>query len=276
MTEFQVERAAEEALTAHGLAALPVDPFGLARLEHIRVAPGRYGGSFDGRIEFRGSPEDGDFYLFYEEAAPPRRPASRVRFSVAHELGHYFLPAHRDYLVSGQWHGTHARLLRSHRVEREADWFAAALLMPRRRFVEQARHRAADFCTLADLAVLADRVFCTSLTSTVLRYVQLNFAPCGVLLSDRERVIFATRSDCLRLAVPGGADHIPARSLTGRLRADERRCRPMWCRGFIDAGIWFDGLGRRAVWEDVKVLGRTGRILTYLALPTTMSSGSGR
>ena len=56
MTESQIERLAEEVLAAHGLTAPPVDPFALARLEGVRLAPGRYDGCFDGRIEYRTAP----------------------------------------------------------------------------------------------------------------------------------------------------------------------------------------------------------------------------
>jgi hypothetical protein len=189
LTPSQIERAAEQVLAAHRATGLPVDPLALARLEDIRLAPGRYGGCFEGRIEYRGDTAGGRVLIFYEEEAPPRRPASRVRFSVAHELGHYFLPPHRQYLFSGHWHGRHAAFLLNRRLEREANYFAGALLMPRERFIECARRRSGGLCTLRDLAYLAGHVFQTSLTSTAIRY--MSFAP-------KELATFATRSE------PGG------------------------------------------------------------------------
>jgi hypothetical protein len=271
VTECQVEKLAEEVLAAHSIVRLPVDPLALANLERIQLAPGRYGGHFDGRIEYRTCQNGGTFFLFYEEADPPRRPKSRVRFSVAHELGHYFLPSHREYLVSGEWYGKRPQVLRSRRVEREADWFAAALLMPRQPFIQHARHRRTEFCSLGDLSYLADRVFQTSLTSTVLRYVQLNFAPCCTVLSDANRVLYCARSECLRQAGNTWVDSVPACSLTGRLRARQAGCRPTWARGFTDATVWLQDAHHDLIWEEVKVLGNTGRMLTYLVLPAGSS-----
>ena len=84
MIESRIERLAEDVLAAHNMTRPPVDPLAVARLERIRLAPGRYDGCFDGRIEYRSTVKGGRFYLFYAEEDPPRRPLSRVRFSVAH------------------------------------------------------------------------------------------------------------------------------------------------------------------------------------------------
>ena len=53
-------------------------------------------------------------------------------FSVAHELGHYFLPGHIDaVLADGDVHESRAGFASGDRYEMEADHFAATLLMPR-------------------------------------------------------------------------------------------------------------------------------------------------
>jgi hypothetical protein len=263
MTESRIEQLAEQVLDAHGVAGLPVDPLALARLEEIRLAPGRYGGCFDGRIEYRNRSEGGGrFYLFYEEGQRPRR----VRFSVAHELGHFFMPQHRGYLVSGVWHGSRSEFVSSRRLEREADWFAAALLMPRQPFVEHLHRRGSYLCTLGQLADLADRVFHTSLTSTAIRYAQLNFAPCCVVLSEHGRVLFGIRSEEMRRRELGWISRVPAESVTGRLWADRAAGRAGTYAGVVDTGIWFAGRGPGLLREEARVLGRTGRTLTYLVL----------
>ncbi len=57
------------------------------------------------------------------------------RFSVAHELGHYFLPGHVDAVFDSRGiHESHAGFGSADRYELEADHFAAALLMPRQMF----------------------------------------------------------------------------------------------------------------------------------------------
>jgi hypothetical protein len=267
MTESRIERLAEAVLATHGLSGLPVDPLALARLERILLAPGDYDGCFDARIQYRRTRRGGGFFLFYAEAQLPRRPASRVRYTVAHELGHYFLPGHRDYLLSGRWLGARTDHVASRRLEREANWFAAALLMPRRPFIEHLQRRVGGSrCRLDDLAVLAGRVFQTSLTSTAVRYAQLNFAPCCVVLSEGTQMRFSVHSEEMRLRGLGWVEHIPEGSITGQLLAARAAGKRARISGQVSAAIWFGEVSSQPVWEEVKVLGGTGRALTLLQL----------
>jgi hypothetical protein len=271
MTESRIERLSEEILEAHGLAGPPVDPLALARRERIALAPGRYRG-FEARIEYWEEARGGRFYLFYAEAEPPRRPASRVRFSLAHEVGHYYLPDHHDYLVSGDWRGRRRRFVAVRRLEREADWFAAALLMPRREFARRVLALGRP-CRLGDLARLAGQVFQTSLLSAALRYAQLNFAPCCVVVSRGGELPYGRPSDELRRRDPGPVAGIPAESVTGRLLAARAAGKAARDRGVVAAGVWFGRGGDRPLWEEVRVLGGTGLVLTYLALDEDADSG---
>lgn len=264
MTESQIERAAEQVLTAHGLTGLPVDPLAVARLENIRLAPGSYAGAFEGRIEYRRSGDRGHFYLYYAGEEAGHRPASRVRFSVAHELGHFFLPTHRRYLLSGRWFGRRSGFLSVRRLEREADYFAGALLMPRERFVEHAQGRGGGRCGLADLAGLARDVFKTSLTSTAIRYAQLNFAACCVVLSERGRVLFAVRSEEMKrlgLCWLGG---VPGDSVTAGVVSSTHNGSTPNAQGAVDAGVWFGAWWSGRLREEARVLGPNGRVLTLL------------
>jgi hypothetical protein len=68
---------------------------------------------------------------------PPKKPRStplgRRRFTAAHELGHFLL--HRDRMIGGRWMGDTRETIREEGsnaadMEREADRFAAELLMP--------------------------------------------------------------------------------------------------------------------------------------------------
>jgi len=66
----------------------------------------------------------------YRIVLPDFTPVTRDRFSVAHELGHYFL----HYPIVKKPMKAHRR--GSNRVEWEANWFAASLLMPELEFRE--------------------------------------------------------------------------------------------------------------------------------------------
>ena len=53
------------------------------------------------------------------------------RFSIAHELGHYFLDGHIDHILPKDGvHTSHAGFVSADPYELEADQFAAGLLMP--------------------------------------------------------------------------------------------------------------------------------------------------
>lgn len=264
MTVEEIEQFAQEVLLAHELEALPVDPYLIARLEKIALLPGRYDDCFDGRIEYHRRATGGRFVLFYAEAAPRVRPEGRVRFSVAHELGHFYLPQHRQYLVSGLWHGSRAGFVSEKPLERQADYFAAALLMPRSKFMEQVRRKNYQ-CSLADLGRLAEQIFQTSLLSTAMRYVELDVEPCCVVLSRAGHVAFTRSSDELRRLGLGWIDkgsRVPPTSVTVRKLKPTSFER---VEGGIDSDIWFEDKRPYALWEEAINLGYTGLTLTFLA-----------
>lgn len=92
---------------------------------------------YGGKVEYcnEDTPEtlkvfQGGFVIYL----PGSTSAARDNFTVAHELGHYFL--HTD--TSGDGEITHQRQ-GSSPSEWQANWFAAELLMPRELFFEVAR-----------------------------------------------------------------------------------------------------------------------------------------
>lgn len=108
--------------------------------------------------------------------ADPRR----RRFSIAHELGHLELHSKRASLAIcltddiDSWHGNADRAM-----EREANEFAGALLMPARFFVPPSQGRDPSLNLIGDLA----DTFNTSLTATAIRYVCFCEEPVVVVFS---------------------------------------------------------------------------------------------
>lgn len=257
-----LEQAAKEVLEIHRVPEdVAVNPFALAKLERIHLAPGTYDDCFDGRIEYRGAGPKGRFFLFYALRGP-RRPEGKVRFSVAHELGHYFLPRHRDFLISGKWHGSTTGFVSDRKTEREADYFAAALLMPEARFTAEVRKKAHGICDLRNLIDLADRVFETSIISTVIRYTHLNFEPCAVVLSRAGKILYIIASDDMKLVGLGWVDRgarVPALSVTARATAappppDLYGARDL-VRDGVEAEVWYPERRPRRLWEEVHRFG---------------------
>jgi hypothetical protein len=259
-----IEAAAEEVVQALEVPNGPVDPFAIAEQEGIRLAPGNYDGCFDSRIEYHKKNAVGRFILFYGEEDGPWRPEGRVRFSIGHELGHYYLAAHREFVLTGVWHDSHTGFVSDQKTEREADLFAAALLMPRTRFIEEVQLRCGGKCAMKDLERLASNVFRTSLTSTAIRYVQMDREPCAVIVSANGRVKSAIISQSMRSR---GLTYIPRGSAVPSVTAatqvsDSRRV----AMGSQSSDVWFPEKQRAVpLWEEARQLGGTKLILTLLA-----------
>lgn len=264
LTDREIEEQSQEILRSLDRWYLPVDPLAIAEEEEIELAPGEYSEGFDARIEYLTDVRS--FVLYYRDIGPGRT-AGRVRFSVAHELGHYYL--HRDYLLAGHAHDSQADFRSRDSKEQEADEFAARLLMPRELFVNEVRRFRQRICTLAELCQLADRVFETSVTSTVRRYCQCDIEPCCLVVSDGGAVKWAVASEDMRRLGMGYVEFgtaVPRMSKTAALweGADGGANEPV--EGEVAAPVWFSRPYRSRLWEEAMLLGRTGLALTYLTV----------
>ena len=271
MTEHEIEQAAGEILKAHAIKSVPIDPLHIACLEGITLLTGSYDNCFDSRLEYRCSRGQGRFYLFYVSEKESGYTEGRIRFSIAHELGHFYLPEHRKFLLSGHWHGSHVGFVSHKQTEREADLFAAALLMPKDEFVRQVDIKSDHICTFADLETLAANVFRTSLTSTVIRYCNFDFEPCCAVLSENGRVLYSYASYSMMRQGLGYVKKntaVPATSVTGCLLSENLTAAPkkMEKQGRLYSDVWFERKQTAHMWEEVRILGRTGFMLTFIVL----------
>jgi hypothetical protein len=269
MKEAEIERLAQDVIDAYEISTPPVDPLLIGKKEGIILLSGDYDGCFDGRIEYRKKEDQGKFYLFYTEERPYSRTEGRVRFSVAHELGHYYLPNHREYLLSGSHHNSHSGFISGKDVEHEADLFAASLLMPEFMYKGIVEKKGGKVCSLPELADLATNVFKTSLTSTAIQYVHFCFEPCCVVLSRDGRVLYSRASEDMKYRgyywIKRGTP-VPSPSVTRQVIEAPTKGESPRSEGSVDTDVWFEGRSTRALWEEVKVLGRTGLVLTLLSL----------
>ena len=135
------ERLAEIAELAEAVAdehcpSGRVEPEAIARAKRIRASFGQYGEAFDGMLEHKAE----RFHIFCNLARVDRPDAPRARFTLAHELGHYYLDEHRNALSAGRTaaHRSQCEYESPNLAEQEADHFAANLLMPQARFLAKA------------------------------------------------------------------------------------------------------------------------------------------
>jgi len=114
---------AENKLKKYGLYTLPVDLFSLLEKEDISLY--RKDSSEDGVSGMLVRIGD-DFCIAYSTYY---QNSGFERFSIAHELGHYFLDDHPYINIDGL-HKSDAGFVSQNRYEQEADIFASGLLMP--------------------------------------------------------------------------------------------------------------------------------------------------
>ncbi|BDL39031.1 hypothetical protein MSPGM_16210 [Methylorubrum sp. GM97] len=166
-------------------------------------------------------------------ASPGRR-----RFTVAHEIAHYLL--HRDRIPPQGIYCKEEDVSRraGKDIEKEADTFAAALLMPFHDLRRQIDPKAKP--TLADLGGLAER-YGVSLTAAILRWLEVTERRSLMVVSTEGYALWARSSEPAfksgRFIRTSGAPHeIPAGA--GASRPDLAEA----CRAGIShpSGIWFD------------------------------------
>jgi Zn-dependent peptidase ImmA (M78 family) len=251
---------AERVVRDHAITALPVDPVAIAERHDIEVVakPAAHGGVSGMLIR-----HDDQFCIAY--ATHIESPGFR-RFSIAHELGHYFLAGHIDaVLATGSVHESRAGFLSSLDYELEADRFAARLLMPHALFSAALRRAGEGPEAVESLATTC----VTSLPATAIRYAECTREPVAIIVSTGNSIDFCCMSAALKEA--DGIDWIrrnqpvPCSSVTHAFNRDPERVRRAE-RAAGESGLqdWCGGNLRRTVSEDVIGLGRYGKTLTIL------------
>lgn len=258
---FGAELQAHDVLKNLEISSLPVNPFAVADRKDIAyqekssLQPGISGCLM----------KVGDaFGILYSS-----RFASEgfKRFTVAHELGHYFLPGHTEALFGKgqQCHYSESGFISDNKYEREADSFAAVLLMPKLLFKTACGGSGQGLDaiqTLADLCV-------TSLTATAIRFAKLCDEPVAVVCSMGDRIQFAFMSKPLQdmrgLTWIRKNSGLPSGTATARFNRDEDNVKlgkRISSTSTVDT--WFDGNCTAEINEEVVGLGDYGKTLTVL------------
>lgn len=164
-----------EAVAEEHCPAQKVMPEQIAVAKRITVSFGSYANAFDGLLEHKG----GRFHIYCNLDRVANRASARARFTLAHELGHFYIDEHRNALKAGRVpsHGSFCEYESKNPAEQEADHFASNLLMPSERFLRQAKSSPIGLATIMSLA----NRFGTSITSTAVRYADLSIKPSVVV-----------------------------------------------------------------------------------------------
>lgn len=243
-----------------------VEPAKILEAEGLTFCYGNYLDCFDGLLEQKA----GRFHVFCNLDRVGHASSGRAQFTVAHELGHYFIDEHRNALSAGlvPSHPSFAEYESTLLVEREADHFASNLLMPERRFRKAAQGKAPGFASILHLAEL----FGTSLTSTALRYVKLDLMPCAIFKWEATRVQWKWLStDAFRARLPSAitlATQLPRDSATAQVLRQDTPASGKWLEAGSTVSAWFRGVSVGSMRNDILIeqaisLGRFG-VLTFL------------
>ena len=134
------------------------------------------------------------------------------RFTIAHELGHFAIPDHAKQHQANHrcLEATIATAAEVTDTEREANTFAAELLMPRSHFIDDIRGQAASMKLIKDLA--ASEHYDVSLTACAIRLVELSLEPRALLCYENGRLKWQVRSKSFRYYLPPRGTEPPHRS----------------------------------------------------------------
>lgn len=257
-------QCAEKLLRDEGYDGLTIDPFEIAKNKNIMVQakPSTHDG-VSGMLLRHGN----DFCIVYATHIPS---AGFQRFSVAHELGHYFLEGHIDQVLGKDGiHESKTGFAASDVYELEADHFAAGLLMPSTPFKRELRRRPPGLTTVTALSDLC----VTSRTATAIRCAELTDDALAVIVSTGHHIDYCFLSDAMKslpqLSWLLKGSPIPAGTLTAAYASDPARVSAEQIEtDDIDVREWLGGSRKAQVTEDVVALGRYGKCLTVLSSGT--------
>jgi hypothetical protein len=269
----EVGESAEALVRAYGVLRPPIDLEALLAEEPVRLCPGDYRDAFDGRLEYLPAAEI--FLAFYNIRGGSKK-AGRARFSLAHEAGHYFLDSHRNYLLGGgEPHNSQAGFQSSEAREREADIFAAHLLMPS--FLLAGYARDPDLET----AMKVSATFETSLLASAIRLVESTSRSCALVVARGSRVDYAIQSEDMKsrgwLRLPRQLT-LPPTSPSRRAKDQVATNGERLLEGKTSAHVWREFSGERdhVLWEQATYQKAYDRTITFLSYDPVLDRSAER
>lgn len=166
--------------------------------------------------------------------------ATRTRFSIAHELGHWEL--HKDIANSiecdkramNEWFGSQKEKTR----EIQANEFASELLLPEIFLEREIKKTGPSFSLIRDIA---DR-YETSLTATARRFVSLTPEACALVFFAKDKSLYSFRSPLFEKQAywikPGPLDQYSYAYDVAQGKAGEGRMSSVDATTWIDTSDW--------------------------------------
>ena len=256
-----IQNCAERILKEHEIKKLPVNPLEIAKKEGILVQSKNDCEPGVSAMLLKKGDNVGIYYSTYLNNK------GFENFSIAHELGHYFLENHLDYLFkTSEIHLSNAEHLSSDKIEQEADTFAAALLMPETLFKDELIQHEKGLTCIQAMATLCN----TSLTATAIRYAELTSGKVIIIVSTDGIVDYCCISDSVfklkEIEKPKKGWKIPPETATYLLSKNPDSVKKLEKIGvetrFID---WLECISSKKAYEEAIGLGKYGKVLTVIS-----------
>src|SRR5690606_5416108 len=147
-----------------------------------------YENAFDGMLLYDGR----HFHIHINIDRGNTKTSKRGRFSLAHELGHYFINEHRIGLKYGliEAHASVNTLARQTLIELEADYFASCLLMPYIKYKSFTAKKPFSF----DLINSTSDHFQTSQMASILRFIEAGTREFMTVVSKNNQIKWFSKS----------------------------------------------------------------------------------
>jgi len=188
-------------------------------------------------------------------------------FSIAHELGHYFLEGHPEQIFQfTDMHKSIANFTSDNEIEREADIFAASLLMPENLFKDRLTEFEKGMTCIEAMSKLCN----TSLTATAIRYAELTEDKVAVIISTKGIVDYCCISkNVFKLKdpeIPKRGDKIPTGTVTERIHKDSSLMfKQETLYQETDFRDWLECIKPQKAAEEAKGLGKYSKVLTVIS-----------
>ena len=259
----EIRECAWKIVTESKFSELPVDPKRIAKKFRIELKPFKPSkpgiSGFFMRVGV-------NFGIGYSTAIKNK---GFVNFTTAHELGHFFLDGHAELLEKKiAWHFSSSGFVSNDKHEREADLFAAELLMPEpffRKAISTLPPRNMGFAAIQHLAELGR----TSLVATAISFAKFTDVPAAVIFSSGSRVesCFLSPGFCLFPGVERLRKNCVVPTHTGTAKFNKTATQALTRRrtqNTCSLRSWFERAPNVRIQEEVIGLGGYEKTLTVL------------
>lgn len=134
--------------------------------------------SFDGMTTF----DNGTYFIHINKDQGNLENNQRGRFTLSHELGHYYIDSHREGLKQGilEPHPSRMSMQQYNQIERQADYFASCLLMPEYDFKQQIHKKKFSFEIIKNLS----KRYNVSKSACAFRFAEIGNHPIMIVYAE--------------------------------------------------------------------------------------------